>query len=99
MAQGQDSRGFWANRDGNGGIQHQVWGGTWEWPDDHEKGCKYATDRGGELGAHLKNVPDIYDRGSAQESTSVTLAVIHNIGDIDPEGTTSYSQAETPVKH
>lgn len=73
--------------------------GQERWPDDHEKEWKYATDRSGELGGHLKNVPEINDRGSAQESMRVTLGVTHCIGDMDPEEDIFYSQAGTLMKH
>jgi hypothetical protein len=49
-------------------------------------------------GRHLKDVPKTWDRGGAQESMVVTLAVTHSIGDMKPEKATSCSQSGTPVE-
>ena len=52
-----------------------------------------AADRGEEAGEM-----DTWDKGGAQESMGVTLAVTHSIGDMEPEEATSCSQAGTPVE-
>ena len=44
---------------------------------------------------------ETWDRRGAQESMGVTLAVTnmaHSIGNMEPEDTTSYSQAATPIE-
>jgi hypothetical protein len=41
---------------------------------------------------HLQHVTETWDRGGAQESMGVTLAVMHSIGGMEPEEATSYSQ-------
>jgi hypothetical protein len=40
---------------------------------------------------HLQDEKETWDKGGTQESMGVTLAVTHNIGDMEPEETTSSS--------
>ena len=46
----------------------------------------------------LQDKTKTWDKGGAQESMGVTLAVTHYIGDMEPEEATSCSQAGTPVE-
>jgi hypothetical protein len=47
---------------------------------------------------HLQDPSKTWDKVGTQESVSVTLAVTHSIGDMEPEENTSYSQAETSME-
>ena len=49
-------------------------------------------------GGQLQDETETWDKGGAQESMGVTLAVTHCTGDTEPEEATSCSQAETPVE-
>ena len=48
--------------------------GQERWSDGHENEWKSTT------GGGLKDVPETWERGGAQESMGVNLAVTHNIG-------------------
>lgn len=65
------------------------------WPDGQENELKSAADRGRVMG-FLENVPDTWARGGSQRLMVVTLAQIHNGGNMAPEDITSYSQVGTP---
>ena len=45
--------------------------------------------------AHLQNETETWDKGGAQESMGVSLAVTHSIGNVGPEEATSCSQARS----
>ena len=45
---------------------------------------------------HLQDEAETQDKGDSQESMGVTLAVTHNIGDMEPEVASSCSQTGTP---
>ena len=49
---------------------------------------------------HLHDEAETQNKGDSQESMGggVTLAMTHNIGDMEPEEATSCSQAGTPVE-
>ena len=74
------------------------------WQDGHESECKSATDNWPTDGVregrdHLQEETETTDKGGAQESMGVTLAVTHSIGDMDPREAASCGQTETPVEH
>ena len=87
------------NVKGNGrGFRIRCGEGQERWLDGHENEWKSATDRGEEVGGHLQDETETWDKGGTQESMGVTLAVTHSIGDMEPEEATSCSQAGTPVE-
>ena len=47
---------------------------------------------------HLQEETETWDKGYAQESIGVSLAVTHSIGDMEPKEATSYIQAGTPME-
>jgi hypothetical protein len=47
---------------------------------------------------HLQKGTETSERGGAEESMGVTLAVTHSIVDMEPEEATSRSQAGAPMK-
>ena len=47
---------------------------------------------------HLQDETETWEKGGAQESMGVTLAVTHSIGDMEPEEATSCSQPGTLVE-
>jgi hypothetical protein len=49
-------------------------------------------------GRHLQDKAETWDKGGAQESMEVTLAVAHYFGAMEPEEATSYSQAGTTIE-
>jgi hypothetical protein len=49
-------------------------------------------------GGHLKDLPETWNRGGAQESMRMTLAVTCSIRDMELEESISSNQIRTPVK-
>ena len=47
---------------------------------------------------HLQEETKTWDKGGAQESMGVSLAVTHSIWDMEPEEATSCNQAGTPME-
>jgi len=50
------------------------------------------------VGEHLQEETETWNKGGAQESKGVILAVTHSTGDMEPEEATSCNQAETPME-
>ena len=68
------------------------------WPDVHENEWKSATDDGQGSRGHLQDETETWDKGGAQESMWVTLAVTHYIWDMEPEEATSCCHARSPME-
>lgn len=63
-----------------------------ESPDGQENEWKYEAARDGGYRGTLQKDSETWDQGSCQDSMWVTLTTMPNIGDLEPEETTSSSQ-------
>lgn len=63
----------------------RIWCGEGQkrWLGGHENEWKSA--RGGEGGGHLQEETETWDKGGAQESVGLILAMTHCTGDKEPE--------------